>query len=253
MDELSLGFALLLGVLGLVAGVINTLAGGGSNLTIPALMISGMPPDVANATNRVGVMMQSVAGIKGFHDHGRLPTHDLKGILVPTLLGGLLVGAVASYAPVHILKPALLLTMLAMAGLMLIKPSLVAPEPGTPTKQVSGTPGAWTALFAAGFYGGFVQAGVGFVLIAALAGTLRYDLVATNALKIACTFAFTLVALAIFIVNDQVAWVPGLILAAGSTVGAMLAVKVSIKVAPKTLKWFLFVMTLVAVAAALLR
>ena len=61
MDEMTIGYGLLLVALGLVAGVINTLAGGGSNLTIPALMISGMPPDVANATNRVDVMMQSKA------------------------------------------------------------------------------------------------------------------------------------------------------------------------------------------------
>lgn len=250
---MSLGFGLLLFVLGLVAGVINTLAGGGSNLTIPALMVSGMPPDVANATNRVGVMMQSVAGLKGFHDKGKLPTHDLKAILIPTLLGGALGAAVASYAPVSVLKPALLFAMLAMAALMLVKPSVVMPEPGTPTRLVGSTPGAWTAIFAAGFYGGFVQAGVGFVLIAALAGTLRYDLVATNALKIICTFAFTAVALGLFIYNDQVAWVPGLLLAAGSTLGAMLAVRIAINVEPRTLKWFLFIMTLVAVAAALLK
>ncbi len=252
MDEVSLGFGLLLLVLGLVAGVINTLAGGGSNLTIPALMISGMPPDIANATNRVGVMMQSLAGLKGFHDNDKLPTGDLKGILVPTVLGGLVGGAVASFAPVSLLKPALLLTMLGMAALMLIKPSVVMPEPGTPTRRVSETRGAALALFAAGFYGGFVQAGVGFVLIAALAGTLRYDIVSTNALKILCTVGFTVVALAIFIYNGQIAWVPGLILALGSSAGAWLAVKISIKVEPRTLKWFLFVMTLVAVVAAML-
>lgn len=248
---MTLGYGFLLVVLGLVAGVINTLAGGGSNLTIPALMISGMPPDIANATNRVGVMMQSVTGMKRFHDKGKLPTHDLKAILIPTLLGGLLGGAVASYAPASLLKPALLFTMLGMAALMLFKPSVVIPEVGTPTKLVDETPGAWKALFAAGFYGGFVQAGVGFVLIAALAGTLRYDIVSTNALKIVCTVAFTGVALGLFIYNDQVAWIPGLLLALGSIAGAWMAVNIAINVDQKTMKWFLFLMTLVAVIAAI--
>lgn len=252
MDEMTIGYGLLLVVLGLVAGVINTLAGGGSNLTIPALMISGMPPDIANATNRVGVMMQSLTGMKRFHDKGKLPTADLKSILIPTLIGGAIGGAVASYAPPELLKPALLLTMLGMAALMLFKPSVVMAEPGTPVKTVDGTPGAWMALFAAGFYGGFVQAGVGFVLIAALAGTLRYDIVSTNALKIVCTVAFTGVALALFIFNDQVAWLPGILLAIGSTAGAWIAVNIAINVEAKTMKWFLFVMTLVAVAAATL-
>jgi len=253
MEEMTIGYGLLLVVLGLVAGVINTLAGGGSNLTIPALMISGMPPDVANATNRVGVMMQGMTGLKQFHAKGKLPTGDLKGILIPTLVGGLLGGALASYAPAYLLKPALLLTMLGMAAVMLFKPSVVIPDAGTPVKRVDETPGAWMALFAAGFYGGFVQAGVGFVLIAALAGTLRYDIVSTNALKILCTVAFTAVALALFIYNDQVAWVPGLLLAVGSTVGAWLGVNIAIDIKPKTMKWFLFIMTLVAVGAAILK
>lgn len=253
MDEMTIGYGLLLVVLGLVAGVINTLAGGGSNLTIPALMISGMPPDVANATNRVGVMMQSLTGVKQFHAKGKIPTGDLKGILVPTLIGGLAGGVLASYAPPSLLKPALLITMLGMAALILFKPSVVIPEEGTAVKSVGETPGAWMALFVAGFYGGFVQAGVGFVLIAALAGTLRYDIVSTNALKIICTLAFTGVALALFIYNDQVAWLPGLLLAAGSMVGAWLGVNIAIDVSPKTMKWFLFLMTLVAVIAAILK
>lgn len=250
MDQISIAYALLLVLLGLVAGVINTLAGGGSNLTIPALMVSGMPPDIANATNRVGVMMQSLTGMKQFHSKGKLPTQDLKAILIPTLLGGLFGGVAASYAPVWLLKPVLLLTMLGMAAVILFKPSVVIPEEGTPWQRVDETPGAWKALFAAGFYGGFVQAGVGFVLIAALAGTLRYDIISTNALKIVCTVAFTGVALALFIYNDQVAWIPGLLLALGSMVGAWLGVNIAMDISPTVMKWFLFLMTLVAVIAA---
>jgi uncharacterized membrane protein YfcA len=143
--------------------------------------------------------------------------------------------------------------MLGMAALILFKPSVVIPDAGTAVKSVRETPGAWMALFRAGFYGGFVQAGVGFVLIAALAGTLRYDIVSTNALKIVCTLAFTGVALAIFIYNDQVAWLPGLLLAVGSMVGAWLGVNIAIDISPKTMKWFLFLMTLVAVIAAILK
>ena len=91
-----------------------------------------------------------------------------------------------------------------------------------------------------------------FILIAALAGTLRYDLVRTNALKVVCTLAFTLVALAIFVVRDQVLWVPGLVLACGMMLGAQIAIKFAIRAKPATLKWFLFVMTICGSAAALL-
>ncbi len=251
MVELTPWFvALLLGT-GLLAGVINTLAGGGSNLTLPALMVMGLPADVANATNRVGVLCQCLVGMKGFDRRGKLERADLKGILVPTLTGGLAGGLAASFLPVSVLKPVLLCTMVAMALLILLRPASVLPEASEQPKTVAGNPAAWCWLFAAGFYGGFVQAGVGFVLIAALAGALRYDLVRANALKLLCSAAFTAVALGVFIWRDQVAWVPGLVLAMGTMVGAQLGVRLALNVSQQTLKWFLFVMTLCASAAAM--
>ena len=106
-------------------------------------------------------------------------------------------------------------------------------------------------LFIAGVYGGFVQAGVGFILLAALAGGLRYDLVRANALKMVCALAFTIVAMIIFVTFDLVWWVPGFILANGSMVGAHLAVKIAIKASQESIKWFLFVMTILAVVGGL--
>ncbi|WP_432452298.1 MULTISPECIES: sulfite exporter TauE/SafE family protein [unclassified Agarivorans] len=241
---------LLLGV-GLVAGVINTLAGGGSNLTLPALMVMGMPAEIANATNRVGIFLQCLTGALGFKKHGQLDIEDVVPILWPTMVGGLFGAVAASYAPSWIIKYLLLGAMLTMAGLILIKPSVVAAEPGTQAKKVRQTPAAKWSLALSGFYGGFVQAGVGFILVAALAGSLRYDLVRANALKLVCTLAFTSIALVIFIVRDQVLWLPGSVLAVGYIIGAHYAVKFAIKAAPTTLKWFLFVMTLVGCIAAL--
>lgn len=89
-------------------------------------------------------------------------------------------------------------------------------------------------------------------MLAALAGSLRYDLVRANALKVFCTLFFTLASLLVFIKEDLILWLPGLILAAGTMVGAHLAVKLAIKVSPKVLKWFLFLMTLCGSVAAML-
>lgn len=248
---MSLEFIALLLVTGLIAGVINTLAGGGSNLTLPALMVMGMPADVANATNRVGVLLQNLVAIKGFHHHKKLPVEDVGPVLVPTLLGGLLGAVAAAYAPSEILKPLLLGSMLTMTVIMLVKPDVIMPPPGTKPYRVKDRPWSWFWLSVAGFYGGFVQAGVGFILITALAGSLRYDLVSTNALKVVCAFAFTLLALVIFIFQDLVMWLPGLILASGAMLGAHWAVKFAISVKPVTLKWFLFLMTLCGTVAAI--
>ncbi len=252
MAELDVMFIVLLIVVGLVAGVINVLAGGGSNLTLPVLMIMGLPADVANGTNRVGVMLHSIVSVRDFDRHGMVAKHDLIAILVPTLLGGVTGALAASYLPVSWLKPALLTAMIGMATIILIRPQTIAPEADEKPRNVEGNWMAWSSLFVAGVYGGFVQAGVGFILIAALAGTLRYDLVRTNALKMICTGAFTAVALAIFIWRDQVAWVPGLILAIGTMAGARIGVKLALKASQKAMKWFLFCMTLVVSGAALM-
>ncbi len=249
--DFSLFEAVILAALGLVAGVINTLAGGGSNLTIPALMVLGMPADVANATNRVGVILQAVVGAKGFRKHKKLPTHDFKSIIIPLLIGSLIGGLFASYAPQALLKYLLLGAMLAVATIILIRPNLIAPPAGTIPHNISEKPQAWWWLLAAGFYGGFVQAGVGFILITTFAGILRYDLVSSNALKVLATIFFTGIALVIFIYNDQVRWIPGLILAVGTMIGANIGVKMALKISQQSLKWFLFVMTLAASAAAI--
>lgn len=252
MYELSVFTVSLLVSMGFIAGIINTMAGGGSNLTIPALMVMGLPADIANATNRVSVFFQSLTAAKGFNKHGKLDIPDLKKIVGVTLIGGLFGALSASYMPAGLLKPTLLIAMITMAGIIVFKPAVVAPPEGTRPLFISESQSSIPMLLLAGFYGGFVQAGVGFILIAAIAGSLRYDLVRSNALKIVCTLGFTAVALAVFIINDQILWVPGLILAVGSIAGAHIAVKITINLSQKALKWILFVMTIAASAAALL-
>lgn len=235
----------------LLAGAINTVAGGGSNLVLPTLMILGMPPEVANATNRVGIFAESVVAISEFKRHKKLETFDLKAILMPMAIGGFFGSSVAAFAPPDILKPLLIGTMICMSLLILLKPAVVAPPSGTEVRRVSETPAAWIGLLAAGFYGGFVQAGVGFLLLASIAGTLRYDIVRANAIKLVCTFVFTFVSLAIFIWQDQVVWFEGLILSIGYVAGAYFGVKLAVYTDPKVLRWFLFVATLLAGGAAI--
>ena len=155
----------------------------------------------------------------------------------------------AARLPLDILKPVLLGTMMVMAALMVLRPSVVAPPPGTPVRRLRDAPSGFVWLFVAGVYGGFVQAGVGFVLITALAGILRYDLVRTNALKMVCTAAFSVMALAVFIWHDQVLWLPGLVLAAGTVIGVRLSVRFALKVSQQVLRWLLLV-TVIGVCLA---
>lgn len=251
-------------LLGIIASIINVLAGGGSNLILPLLMVFGLDPQTANATNRIGIWFQNIAGTQGFYRKGKLPTHDLIGIFIPSLLGGI-VGALlaakldvllqltpftAKLNPNIIIKVILLGAMLSVAVLMLFKPKAVMYPPDVEIK-VRENPRAFWLLFLSGMYGGFVQAGAGFVLLPALAGALHYDMVRANGLKLACTMVFTTVALAIFIWDGQVYWRVGFVLAAGNIVGALIGVRLAIQLRPNTIRWILFTMTLTAVIAAL--
>jgi len=219
-------------------------------LTLPALMILGMPADIANGTNRVGILLQSIAGSRSFYKKGKLEPASIIPTLIPTLSGSLIGSLLASYLPVTFLKPALLVTMLGMALIMLVRPSVVAPPAGTPVYNLQERPIAWFGLFIAGLYGGFVQAGVGFILIAALAGGLRYDLVRANALKMAITVPVTVIALTVYVLRNQVQWIPGLVLAIGMVIGAMASVQFAIKVPQFVLKWVMFGMVLLVCLAA---
>lgn len=237
---------LLLALAGFIAGAVNTVAGGGSNLTLPVLMMLGLPAEVANGTNRVGVTMQCIVGLAGYDKYQTLDRPAVAPILVPTVAGGVIGALGAALMPGLYLKPLLLGTILLMSLIILVRPGIIAPPPGTVALSPRDNPTAWWGLFGAGVYGGFVQAGVGFILLAALAGGLRYDLLRANALKTVCALAFTSVALLIFIAFDQVWWIPGLALAAGSMLGAHLAVRVAVRVPQHYLKWFLFAMTVAA-------
>lgn len=256
-------FYLLLGFLGIICGIINILAGGGSNIILPLLMIFGLDPQTANATNRVGIWFQGMAGLFGFRRAKALPTQDIGGIVLPTVCGAL-VGAVlaakldviVAWLPFEqvsaewLMKMILLGAMLFVAAMFLFKPQAVMHAPNTEL-SVKQSRAAWGWLFAAGLYGSFVQAGVGFVLLTALAGALHYDLRRANALKLVCTMLFTSIALGIFIWQGQVLWKVGLLLALGNSVGALIGVRFALSISQNSIRWILFLMTVAAVIAAL--
>lgn len=243
---------LVLVAAGVFAGFVNTVAGGGSMLTVPALMLLGMPADYANGTNRVGILQQSLTGIRGFNRSGKLDRSAILPVVVPTMSGAVLGALAAVWISPDTLKPVLLGTMIAMALLMLVAPNVMAPPEGTPTYTLKERPLGLLVLFGAGLYGGFVQAGVGFILIAGLALGLRYDLVRTNALKAVCTALFSVAALAVFIVSGHVDWIPGIVLAAAMTVGALFGVRFALTVSQRVFKWLLFIMVCLACGLAFL-
>lgn len=250
---MELGPALLLVVAGLIAGFVNTIAGGGSMLTLPALLLTGMPVEIANGTNRVGVVAHSLAGTGGFRAAGQIDLRTAAIVIAPTLVGGL-VGAwlAADVVPHAWLEPVLLGTMLLMAVAMVMRPKTVAPDVGEAEPRPMNVAAA-LGLFGAGVYGGFVQAGVGLVLIAVLGGLLRYDVVRSNALKVAATLVFNVVALAVFAYAGQVDWRAGGLLATSSVVGALIGVRAALKIDPHIIRGFILAAVIATCVAAALR
>jgi uncharacterized membrane protein YfcA len=220
---------LLLG--GVFAGVVNTLAGGGSFLTVPLLVMVGLPPTVANATNRVGVLFQSFAALGGFRQEGVAGFGSAAAVLPATLLGSWLGSVFASRVSDEVFGPLFGVIMLAALPIILMNPkprdAPHAPRPSALQHLV---------YFGVGLYGGAIQAGIGIPLLLALVSLGGLDLVRGNQVKVALVGALTMVALAQFVYAGKVVWSYGLILALGTSVGAYASSRVGARVGPKLIR-----------------
>lgn len=214
--------ALLMG--GLVAGTINTLAGGGSLITLPLMLWIGLPAGVANASNRISLIVQNVSGAANFHRAGRLhwPTVLLLSICaVPTAL----LGAWVAIDVDERWFRRILLAILLVSIVIVARGRSGGGELSVPRARVK------LALWfvAVGFYAGFIQAGLGFALLALLHGLGQLDLVRSNAIKVTVVLMCQLAALSVFTVAGSVNWAAGLALAVGSASGAAIAVRLQVR------------------------
>ena len=217
---------LLLFFFGIVAGTLNVIAGGGSFLTIPLLIFLGLPPTVANGTNRVGILLQNVGAVWGFHRHQVVDWRYVLWAALPATGGALLGTWGAVIIGEQAFKNFLALVMILVTLWTLWDPLKGSKQerPATEKPRVG-----WLAFgfFLVGIYGGFVQAGVGFLVLATttMAGL---DLVRGNAVKVLSILIYTFLALGIFTWQHKVNWPLGLTLAAGTMVGGQLGVHLTV-------------------------
>ena len=217
----------LLFVVGLVAGIINTLAGGGSLLTLPLLIFMGLPGAVANGTNRIAIFCQNIFAIRGFSKRGVMPLQLALLCTPPALLGSWIGANLAITLDDQVFKRLLALIMI---GVLIF----TAVDPMKRFRQEDVSFGLWrkviliVSFFGVGVYGGFVQAGVGFLIITALL-VHGLDLVRINAVKVFVIFAYTFIALGVFIYHGQVDYMLGIALAAGNSVGGMIGPKLAVE------------------------
>ena len=217
----------LLFAVGSVAGFMNVMAGGGSTITLPTLIFLGLDGALANGTNRIALLIQNISGILSFRQE---KYHKFKTSLKLAFftLPGAIVGSIVATAISDILFQKILAYIL--IGIII---SLLLPRPDqnkiANSRQHQKSWLIYPAMVAIGFYGGFIQAGVGFLFMASLYHLMKLDLVHVNMHKIFIVFIYTIPALLIFFVTHNVDFKFGLILAGGNALGAWWAAKFSVK------------------------
>jgi uncharacterized membrane protein YfcA len=234
-------------VAGFVAGFINTLAGTGSLITLPVLILLGLPATVANGTNRLGVLMQNIVAVATFRNRGALEIVGTWKLVVPAVVGSVLGARLAVDIDQRMMRNVIGVLLLVMLGIMLLKPERWIAEHAQPRapRLLIEVP----LLFAIGVYGGFLQAGVGIFLLAALVLGAGFNLVGANGVKNLIVLAVTVVAIPVFVLHDQVQWTLGLLLGAGQAVGAWVAARVAIKRGAEFVRIFVIVTVLLSALA----
>ncbi|MFH1811939.1 MAG: sulfite exporter TauE/SafE family protein [Pseudomonadota bacterium] len=235
----------LLVVLGVVVGFLNVMAGGGSLLSMPALIFLGMDPALANGTNRIALLVQNATAITEFRRHGFADFKLSLGLAACTIPGA----ALGAYAAVRF-DPLWFKRLL--AGIMIaVLIDMMRPRSAVATGEGGTRPGlAHLAMVGVGFYGGFVQAGVGFILMPILRGLLRLDLVRVNMHKVFVVGVYMIPSLAVFAWQGQVQWLAGAMLAVGTALGAVLATRLQIARGEKIVR-AVFAVAVVAMAVKL--
>ncbi|WP_025209718.1 sulfite exporter TauE/SafE family protein [Hippea sp. KM1] len=212
-------------LIGCIVGFINVLAAGGSFLTLAFLMAIGLPPNIANGTNRVGLLLQNTFASAKFYRLKILKTKFALIVSLPAVLGALSGSYIAVHTPNSLLKKIIAILMVLISLI-----TVYNPDKFSKAKQYSSKKWLFLiiAFFLIGVYGGFIQAGVGFFIIAAsLWG--GFSMVEANAIKVFIITLYTLTVLPIFILSHQVNFTIGILLGLGSMLGARLAIALSIK------------------------
>lgn len=214
--------ALLLVGGGVIAGLINAVAGGGSTLTVPLLVLAGVPGNDANGSNRVGILTSNAAAATAFRRLGVRGLSRSSNVLVPIVVGSLIGAFAITRLTDDTFERVFGLLMLPIIFLSIRKPKVrLDADPWHPAVTT-------VVFLGVGLYGGAVQAGVGLVMLAALTRA-GYDLVTANNVKVVANLTLTSVVLPVFIVQGKVDWLPALILAGGLTTGAWIGAHAAVK------------------------
>ena len=248
--DLALWQALLLTAVGVVAGFMNVMAGGGSLLTVPVMVFMGLPGPVANGTNRIAILAQNLSAITAFFRRGfadfRLSL-TLAACAVPGAIAGAMVG-VRLDGPWF--NRALALIMIVVMLVMHFGKQGGEASSGAEPSRKQLLRGH-LMMVGVGFWGGFIQIGVGFIIMPVLNRVMGLDLVRTNMHKVFIVAVYTLAALLVFASQVEILWLVGAALALGNSIGGYLGAHFTVSRGESLIRWVLNVVLVVFIAKLL--
>lgn len=233
---MSVEIVLILVISGVFVGFINTLSAGGTAISIALYLALGLSPGQANATNRVGVLLQSVLTAFLFGRKGFLKQTHYLFLAIPAMIGAL-VGAVLSIVlPEMLFSYFMGLSLLVMIVFLFRSPKKFEEDDLSKTENgISFL--QYFVFFLIGVYGGFVQVGTGFLLMTAGSMLLGYNIIKTNAVKISVMALYTIVAVLVFWGEGSIHWQFGLLHSIGTFLGSFIATKIAFKKGGRFVRW----------------
>ena len=242
--ELDLGITIILIVSGIIVGAINTLAGGGSVVTVTMFTALGLPITIANGTNRIAVFLQNFTATINFL---RKRTFDLKqGLLlsVPVIIGNIVGSLVATNIDDRVFKICFGVILVVIL-LYLIFDNYIKIKEG---HNFSIKPWHYLLFLGIGFYGGYIYIGIGYLILAITLWAMRMDIMTANAIKNFVIFVATPFSLAVFIINGQIDYLFGIPHGVGNIIGSFLASHYASHLGKRFIKIFTLIIVLICFA-----
>jgi uncharacterized membrane protein YfcA len=247
--DLSLSIITILLSSGLLVGFTNTLAGGGSAISLTIFMALGLPAPMANGTNRVAIFMQNLSSTATFTTKKQIDWASGWRLSIPTVLGVVVGSQIAATQ----ISDSVFRTCLAVVMVTVLFFTLFSGKLFKGGGEQIGTIRWWhyALFFAIGAYNGFIFVGTGYLILLVAMGFLRLDIVRSNILKNLVILISMLFSLSVFVLNGNVNWTYGLIHGVGNMVGAFLASHYAIGWGVKFLRWFMVGVVVVCIADVL--
>jgi len=226
---------------GLLSGAINTLAGGGSLITLPMMIFLGLPPTIANGTNRVQLIFQNIFAVYGFKTKGISNFKFSSYLSISALLGSIIGAYIAIDFNENDFKKLLSIIMILVMFSILLKNK-------RETLEINKIKNKWLSIlifFFIGIYGGFIHAGVGFLMILTLSKINYLKIAHTNSIKVFVALIFSTAAFLIFLYEGKVNWIYGINIGIGSALGGFFASRWSYNKSDKKFRYFLSLIILI--------